>query len=203
MERLKLGDWPLFILAADAGPVRRLDEVMADYRIHPGGIWTAKPAVQKHRAVVEMLEALERHFGARYVREVATLLACYHRELALALDQAGEPPAAVAEHLGRAVAAGIRAAALGTTGMTIADGLTAAVAAVVGRYTREYANWDLARLRSELAATRAELAETRTALDAIRTSKTWRLAMALNAVVTRPVAWLMRRFRRQSSAGRA
>ena len=192
---LGLGDWPLFILAADAGTVVRLDGVMADYRVHPGGMWTAKPAVQKHRAVIEMLDALGRHFAPRYAREVARLLACYHCELARELDRTserdGDAPA-VAEHLGRALAAGIRATPPGTT---VADGLTEAAAAVVGRFRGAEWERDVTRLRAELTAALTELDETRAALDAVRGSKTWRLAMVVNRAVTGPLAWLARRLR--------
>ncbi len=38
----KVGDWPLCVLLAERGWIGYLDINMADYRIHPGGMWSTR-----------------------------------------------------------------------------------------------------------------------------------------------------------------
>ena len=40
LRTLWIGDWPILMLLAEQGYVGYIDEVMAEYRIHPGGVWS-------------------------------------------------------------------------------------------------------------------------------------------------------------------
>ncbi|MCC9608439.1 glycosyltransferase [Blastopirellula sp. JC732] len=51
---LKLGDWPLCILAAKQGPLGYCDAPMAAYRVHDGGVWTSGANDVKIAAVIDM-----------------------------------------------------------------------------------------------------------------------------------------------------
>jgi glycosyltransferase involved in cell wall biosynthesis len=63
---LKLGDWPLCALAARSGPIYLMDEVMAAYRVHSGGIWSSQSSASQLRACTQMLKALDEHLGPKY-----------------------------------------------------------------------------------------------------------------------------------------
>jgi|GEM_PF-1454090 len=47
MKELPLGDWVITILAARHGKLRYIDEIMATYRVHDGGVWTRLPMLEK------------------------------------------------------------------------------------------------------------------------------------------------------------
>lgn len=63
---LKIGDWPLHMLNARHGDIGYLRDVMAAYRIHSGGAWSAIPQYQLTRNSVEMLELVNAHFDFEY-----------------------------------------------------------------------------------------------------------------------------------------
>jgi hypothetical protein len=78
------GDMPLHVLNAEHGDIGFIDEEMAAYRIHPGGVWSggvspvdwnAETPEQRRRdverlwAVLRVYRAVDRHLGARY-REI-------------------------------------------------------------------------------------------------------------------------------------
>jgi dTDP-4-amino-4,6-dideoxygalactose transaminase/glycosyltransferase involved in cell wall biosynthesis len=66
------GDWPLFLLAADAGRLLRMDEVMAAYRIHAGGTWSQLSVAARLERTFDMLAAVDRHFHGKYADQVET-----------------------------------------------------------------------------------------------------------------------------------
>ena len=39
-----LGDWPLYAIIASHGKIELMDEIMATYRVHSGGVWSSLPA---------------------------------------------------------------------------------------------------------------------------------------------------------------
>lgn len=63
---LKLGDWPLHILVAQSGKISLLDEIMAVYRMHSGGMWTSGQGIDQKYAMQRMMTALDRHMNFRY-----------------------------------------------------------------------------------------------------------------------------------------
>lgn len=52
--KLKLGDWPLFVLLSQQGWIGYLDRTMAHYRVHSANNWTNRPAEYKIRAMEKM-----------------------------------------------------------------------------------------------------------------------------------------------------
>jgi glycosyltransferase involved in cell wall biosynthesis len=63
---LGLGDWPLCALAARSGPIYLMNEVMAAYRVHSGGVWSSRTSTGRLRATTHMLKALDEHLGFKY-----------------------------------------------------------------------------------------------------------------------------------------
>jgi hypothetical protein len=41
-SKMPMGDWPLWVLCAQRGKLGCIDEVMAAYRIHAGGVWSSQ-----------------------------------------------------------------------------------------------------------------------------------------------------------------
>ncbi len=42
LRHCPMGDWPIFLKAAKTGPIQLLPKTMANYRMHPGGVWSLK-----------------------------------------------------------------------------------------------------------------------------------------------------------------
>jgi glycosyltransferase involved in cell wall biosynthesis len=80
---LALGDWPLFALAASHGNIELMDETMAAYRVHSGGVWSSRPTVYRLRETSRMLKSLDRHFEFRYTSTIRRTLAKSYFDLAL------------------------------------------------------------------------------------------------------------------------
>jgi glycosyltransferase involved in cell wall biosynthesis len=53
-------DWPMFILAAQSGKIAIIEEVMASYRIHAGGIWNGRTQVRQAEAELAMWRVVSR-----------------------------------------------------------------------------------------------------------------------------------------------
>jgi glycosyltransferase involved in cell wall biosynthesis len=62
---LKLGDWPLHILNAQYGNISYISEVLAAYRMHGSGVWSANPELWMP-ASIAMLEKMRTHLHPRY-----------------------------------------------------------------------------------------------------------------------------------------
>lgn len=81
------GDWPLHVLNALHGDISYIDEVMAVYRLHSGGVWSVRsPAEQKQRAI-EILETLRRNLDPHYDRELVASLARWRIRLLYSIAQ--------------------------------------------------------------------------------------------------------------------
>jgi glycosyltransferase involved in cell wall biosynthesis len=63
---LKMGDWLIHILNALHGNIGYLDETMAVYVVHPGGVWSTKNWQDHEPAMIAMFEALVVNLGPRY-----------------------------------------------------------------------------------------------------------------------------------------
>jgi hypothetical protein len=83
ISEMALGDWPLFALAASHGNIELMDEIMAAYRVHPGGIWSTRPTSYRLRETARMLTALDRHFEFQYTSIIRRTLAKSYFDLAL------------------------------------------------------------------------------------------------------------------------
>jgi len=68
---LRNGDWALYILHADIGPVGFLPDVMADYRLHQGGLWSGFGSYNRWQQTLALFGHLAQHFQGRYAAEIA------------------------------------------------------------------------------------------------------------------------------------
>jgi glycosyltransferase involved in cell wall biosynthesis len=66
LYEMKLADWPLCIMVARHGKFELTDDVVAAYRIHTGGIWSALPHLTRLNELARMLKALDKEFGYQY-----------------------------------------------------------------------------------------------------------------------------------------
>jgi glycosyltransferase involved in cell wall biosynthesis len=57
------GDWVLFILNAQHGDIGYLDERMAAYRLHPGGVWTSRGRVNKLEQILPLYGLFYNYLG--------------------------------------------------------------------------------------------------------------------------------------------
>jgi glycosyltransferase involved in cell wall biosynthesis len=80
---LKLGDWPLHILVARSGKIELMDEVMAVYRMHSGGMWTSGQAIDQKYAMMYMMKALDRHLGFQYTNAIHRTFAVFYFDMAI------------------------------------------------------------------------------------------------------------------------
>ena len=44
----------------------RLPQEMAEYRVHPGGVWTGASATKKEKVFLQVYGELDRHFGGKH-----------------------------------------------------------------------------------------------------------------------------------------
>lgn len=64
------GDWAISLLNAAHGPIGCLPEVMADYRIHPQGMWAQKGQEFQLRETLRMLTFIDHHFQGKYRQRI-------------------------------------------------------------------------------------------------------------------------------------
>ncbi len=89
-QELKLGDWPLYTLAARSGPIHLMDEVMATYRVHSGGVWSSQTSISRLRASTQMLRGLDKHLGFTYHAIIRETIARFCLCLATLTRQEGD-----------------------------------------------------------------------------------------------------------------
>jgi glycosyltransferase involved in cell wall biosynthesis len=80
--RFSLGDLALHALVANQSKIELLDDCMAVYRVHDGGIWSSRDRMSQVREQARMLKALDRHLGFRYTDIVRPNVAWSYLELA-------------------------------------------------------------------------------------------------------------------------
>jgi hypothetical protein len=101
---LDLGDWPYFILNAERGPVGFIDRVMADYRLHPQGIWSSQDAKRRFEKSIRTAELLRDQLAETHRKRLDRTIAGWRQQWAMHLMQRGgleEGRAYAVEHFGR------------------------------------------------------------------------------------------------------
>ena len=83
-------DWPLHILNARYGKIGYLNEVMAAYRVHGAGAWSAGNAATQAFGVIRMLALLEADLGPRYEREILHAKGEWYYQLSELMYQSGD-----------------------------------------------------------------------------------------------------------------
>jgi glycosyltransferase involved in cell wall biosynthesis len=86
---MKMGDWQRFALMARDGKIELMDEVMATYRVHPGGVWSSLPERSQLRDIIRMLTALDQYLGFQYTTTIRQTIAHTYFELACHARQDG------------------------------------------------------------------------------------------------------------------
>ncbi len=88
------GDWPLHVLGAQRGDLAYLDETLATYRVHAGGVWTMQQSLYRTLSDVEKIAdvyvAINQHLECRFDAEVTEELANLYEATAVAFYRAGE-----------------------------------------------------------------------------------------------------------------
>jgi glycosyltransferase involved in cell wall biosynthesis len=74
-RKMKLGDWPMFALAARGGTIDLMDDVMAVYRVHAESTWSSLPTITRLAEGSRMLKALDEHLDFRYTRTIRRTIA--------------------------------------------------------------------------------------------------------------------------------
>ena len=82
-RQIKLADWPLMALAAQSGKIQLMEEVMAVYRVHSEGHWSAHSQAGQLRECIRMLEALDKELGYRYTKTIRRTIGQFYYNLAL------------------------------------------------------------------------------------------------------------------------
>lgn len=73
---LAMGDWPNWVLCAQRGSLGYVDRVMATYRRHAGGSWSAQSFVKVREDIIHASEVMERELGLRSARMAAHRNVC-------------------------------------------------------------------------------------------------------------------------------
>jgi glycosyltransferase involved in cell wall biosynthesis len=79
---MKVGDWPRAALVARHGKIELLDEVMAVYRVHSGGVYSSLSLPNQLIETTRMLTVLDKHLEFQYTRAIRRTLAESYFELA-------------------------------------------------------------------------------------------------------------------------
>ncbi len=85
----ELGDWALFALLAEHGKIELMDEIMAVYRVHSGGIWSSQVAASQIRQRMRMLTALDKRLEFKHSNAIRLGIARLYFEMAYYARQKG------------------------------------------------------------------------------------------------------------------
>lgn len=72
------GDWPLHVLNAHYGDISYIDEVMAVYRVHAGGVWSPQASSIRRRQILLILELFYRNLDPAFQPKIEQSLARWH-----------------------------------------------------------------------------------------------------------------------------
>lgn len=67
---MQMADFPLSVMHAQFGSIGYIDEAMAAYRRHPGGVFSVQKPLRQMRAFMEVLRALDGLLDRRYHRVI-------------------------------------------------------------------------------------------------------------------------------------
>jgi glycosyltransferase involved in cell wall biosynthesis len=84
------GDWAILILNAQHGHIGYLDEVMATYRRHSGGVWSRLTPIQQTLRVLDFYRRIDAHLGVDHVQSFRDALRYRGGELLLELRDAAK-----------------------------------------------------------------------------------------------------------------
>jgi glycosyltransferase involved in cell wall biosynthesis len=92
-EGAALGDWPLYVLLAEQGPIAYIDEVLSVYRVHAGGLWSENMSrirdIEDVASIVRIYEVLDRHLEHRYAERIHASIEAFCLDAADTLTREG------------------------------------------------------------------------------------------------------------------
>ena len=83
------GDWAFYILVSQHGEIGYIDEVMAAYRIHKGGVWSGIGQIDQIKGVIDFYKAMNANLNFEYNKIINTMLSKYYYKLASAEKKNG------------------------------------------------------------------------------------------------------------------
>ncbi len=89
-----MGDWPLHILNAQYGNIGYIEQEMAVYRIHSGGLWSSVTAVRMLEGHIALLQTVKKHLSPQYTQALNDSIFRRRLKLLYALVRAGDYRAA-------------------------------------------------------------------------------------------------------------
>jgi glycosyltransferase involved in cell wall biosynthesis len=98
IAEMKVGDWARSALVARHGTIELMDEIMATYRVHPGGVWTSLSPSAQLQEVARMLRLLDEHLRFQYTNTIRQTITRAYLELAMIARSNGKRME-TAEHL--------------------------------------------------------------------------------------------------------
>lgn len=87
---LSMTDWPLQIMLSQLGPIGYLNDVMAAYRQHSGGVWSGRDATHKLAARLKFWCVLKQVMPSRYAQPLNERIVKTHQLMALELLRKGD-----------------------------------------------------------------------------------------------------------------
>lgn len=93
--RVPYTDWPLYLLAARSGPIGYLDQSMAAYREHAGGLWSGATATRQNLMVLALYDTVLPHVSPGLRRRARRYESAWWAELAKSREAEGRPLAAL------------------------------------------------------------------------------------------------------------
>jgi Glycosyl transferase family 2 len=196
LRTLWIGDWPILMLLAEQGYVGYIDEVMAEYRIHPGGVWSDSSPTKQAEGLLQVFRCTRQHLGARYSAQTAGFVALWAGRLSRERELAGKRDEA-RQLLLEAVGVLLEE----TPGdQHLIDGLMKSVVRLAEQTPTE-ASMDAARLNAEVdrlgeevARREGQLADISGELARLKASRLWRARQFLVSVPgLRPLLLALRR----------
>jgi glycosyltransferase involved in cell wall biosynthesis len=83
LSEMKVGDWARSALVARHGTIELMDEIMAAYRVHAGGIWSSLSQTARLQETARMLRALDKELGYAYTDTILQTIASPYLQMAL------------------------------------------------------------------------------------------------------------------------
>jgi len=89
-KNLLHGDMPMWVLLAQRGRVGYINEIMAAYRLHSGGVWTGTSIETKIAELEKTIDAIHNHLENRYPRLHRASLCIRYAECATHYTRTGD-----------------------------------------------------------------------------------------------------------------
>lgn len=79
---IPMGDWPLHILNAQHGNACYINEIMAAYRVHEGGVWSTENRVLILKNTIDAAKIIDRYTNFQFKKIIGRSIAFWHLEAA-------------------------------------------------------------------------------------------------------------------------